>query len=293
VEQLIQTEDVLSTGQPGPRSQSPPRVISMVSLYETIASMACSCFRVASPLPFPYGGTPTDSPASSGLPRCDLMVEIFKVIYVLRARSFLTPDEKYAPPDLKAIRSLHSLTPTPAVALPLPLVDYHLHMLIVELLLLPPTHAASHRGIYDCQLHALQLLSAVPPHPEVFSRVLEVVYQRSLTAPALPLPLSDKSSTTSLCAAEATAADATVDGNTVLALHLVTPMIISLLRILKLQLLAAEEISTRVTGGGDNERIAALLIPILVSARNNPHNTSLYFKSPSFLVCDYVIFESF
>lgn len=264
VQQLFQSDNITLNGQSGHVTKIPSRSITVVKIYETFVTMACSCFRVDSPYSFPVCGTKTECPGTTGLVRCDLMVEIFKVLYVLKARSSLAPDDNSSPPDLKAIRSLHAqILPSEAearVALPVALIDYHLHVVLVELLLLPPTRTASHKGIYTCQLHALQLLSAVPPHPEVFSRVLEVVYGQSLTAPARSLPVSDKSSSTSLCAASDTA----VDSNTVLALHLVTPLISSLLRILKLQILAAEEISSGVTGSGDNERIAALLIPILV-----------------------------
>ena len=235
----------------------------MAAVYECLVSTACTSFRLDAPLIFPFGGAPTAGPGSTGLIRCDLIVEVFKVIYVLKARSSLEHDPTHAP-TLQTIRKALATDTPPDAPLSVPVIDYSVHMLLLEILLVPPTLSAAHRGIFETQLHALQLLSAMPPHPMVFSYLLEVIYRRSLTAPVPPLPVSDMSSSTSLTALEDAQArqGAAADSNTVLALHLVSPLLTALLRILKVQLIGAEEI---IVSGGNSERTAAMLIPILVS----------------------------
>jgi hypothetical protein len=220
-------------------------------------SLACSSFRDNSAVCFPYGGTSLDpsplyahsnahSASSYSLPRVDTIADIFKILYLLKASSsspssVLAPGESFPKPS--AYDHLQSLP-----FLPLPIIDYALHILLVEILLFPQLN---NQSIYDLQLHALQLFSVMPPEPQSFTLILQHIY----VSPSSTLSLNELSSTQTLEAMRT----------------MLLPLCQSLLRILSLQLIQASHLFK--SPSRESHTIAAKLVPILVT-HTLPH--SLY-----------------
>jgi hypothetical protein len=243
-----------TNGTPGLKSQVPNHVILLGTFYESLVSLACSSFRDNSLSSFPYGGSPLDpsplfaqsnshSGSSFSTPRVDTLIDIFKIIYVLKASSspqdstpFLTPDSLPQPSAYPHLQSLPYL--------PLPILDYSLHVLLVEIMLFPQQN---NQSLYDLQLHTLQLFSVMVPHPDTFTLILQQIYHPSLS----PAPSSslEKQNLEGMKRA-------------------LLPLCQSLLRILSIQLIQVSHLFK--SPSGETQSIAAKLVPILVSSSLSP-----------------------
>jgi hypothetical protein len=216
-------------------------------------SLACSTFRDNAVVSFPYGGTSLDpsplyathsnthSASSYSLPRVETIVDLFKIIYVLKAStnssstSALVASDSF--PKSSAFGHLQALS-----FLPLPIVDYALHVLLLEILLFPQLTS---QPIYDLQLHALQLFSVMPPEPLTFTLILQQIY-----VPTPPSPSEEAPHPPSALSAEAMR-------------MMLLPLCRSLLRILSLQLIQASHLFK--SPSRESHSIAAKLVPILVT----------------------------
>jgi hypothetical protein len=248
-------------GSPGLRSQAPNQTILLGTVYESLVSLACSSFRDNSVISFPYGGSPLDpsplyalshshSGSCSSTPRVDTLIDIFKIIYVLKASSsssaqdpstssFLTPDSFPQPSAYPHLQSLPYL--------PLPVLDFSLHVLLVEIMLLP--QPLIYQPLYDLQLHTLQLFSVMVPHPDTFTLILRQIYSLSLSP--FPSPV-------------ASASASAVSQKEVEAMkRALLPLCQSLLRILSIQLIQVSHLFK--SPSGETQSIAAKIVPILVA----------------------------
>jgi hypothetical protein len=183
---------ITSRGTPGQRSLSPHQTILLGSVYETLVNISCYVFRDHKQLnsDFPYGGTALDpSPvysshplmaSSFSLPRLDTIIEIFKILYVFKSqqdtdnatsRTLLVTRDTLPQPSSHA----HLLS---LPYLPISLIDYSLHVLLIEILLYPSSLCPD-KLFYDLQIHSIQLFSVMIPETETVALILHLIYNKN------------------------------------------------------------------------------------------------------------------